>query len=152
MFTNDESYINNKPNKVYKYKWKYENLNDETKSILYEDDGSVCYLFDKEGKLTEKTKYDCEHNIIENVRNFYDENGNNIRTILGNGREEYIKYNKYNNMVWMRWYNDLFDKKSENAIITEYEYKYDSHGNWIELRQRRNGVYNMRIRRDIVYK
>lgn len=141
-----------------KYSWTYStqnglrietevNLSDHTKNVFF---------YDALNRLVKKLEYDENGALKRSFESFFDANGLEYACRLDGTYNERMKYDEHNNLVWMEWfphYRDYFQNASTkyNKSITILEYVYDYRGNWIELRQFRDGAYNLLQTRKIEY-
>lgn len=123
------------------------NLDDNTKEVYY---------YDTQSRLVKKIEYDGQGVLLRTFESFYDNNGLEYATKLDGAYTERMKYDNHKNLIWMEWYPRFRDYRPDPAkkytrAVTVMEYVYDYRGNWIEMRQFRDGVYNLLQTRMIEY-
>lgn len=150
-----------------KYSHYYEFLvNDENfkkSKIFYYNEASKKFEFDYrleqkyDGEnLLEERFFDKEGEIFRAITNTYNDKKQNIKTINNDQvySEVYYTYNEQNDVIKKK-YTDGEDYVSE----TDYSYKYDCYGNWIEKTEKEiiksksktETKPKYTIRREIVY-
>jgi hypothetical protein len=91
-----------------------------------------CYrYYYKNGSLYQKKTYNAEDNALLYISHF--ENGKEISRKSSTGKEMSVYYNQNDLPSIVK--NGMFNHNSlimKTKGVTSYEYKYDSHGNWIE--------------------
>lgn len=141
-----------------KYSWSY-SLNNgnrvETK-INNNNNTKTIYYFDDKNRIVKQYEYDEKGILIQSIESFFDSSGLEFATKLDGSYMERMKYDDHKNLIWMEWFPRFRDYSSDSQkkytkAITIIEYIYDYRGNWIELRQFRDGVYNLLQTRHIEY-
>lgn len=134
---------------TYKYQFFYNNKNLKCKSIDYK--GEVTrYEYNSLNQTTKKTTLNPQGQEIL-IKEFIYNNLNQcvkiITTDKVNGKREISTYkdDSYDNTIYMQYCDNGVE------IIITYEYKYDEYGNWIEMRQYRNNIFNLLRTRTIQY-
>lgn len=136
----------------HKKNWQYFYYPNGLKYKSINSDNSISYYkYDHLNRLNRQVNCDSqgrETMIIQYIYNscglyeeiIYDD-------ILNNTKETDIcQYDKFGNIIYYKWW----DKGVQR--ITTYEYKYDEYKNWIEIRQYRDGVFNLLKTREYQYK
>lgn len=138
----------------YSYSHNKRNGYDEKHCSCLTDGSSEIRLYD-EDKIIREEFYDNNKKLIKTIEHIYDENGLEINRIFNGTRVERYLYDIHRNTIYMKWWREEYDSRtsSNKEIETEttYDYKYDSYGNWVELRQYRNKQYNLLETREIEY-
>lgn len=123
------------------------NLKDKTKRI---------YVYDSYNRRIMLSEYDEKGHITKKIETFYNNDGLESGAKLDDNYIERLKYDEHGNLIRMEWYpyfrgDQPNPSKKYLRAITIFEYIYDYQGNWIELRQYRDGVYNLLQTRQIEY-
>lgn len=141
-----------------KYSWSYAKSNGfriETQTNLKDNTKEVFY-YDSLGRLVKSLNYDENGVLVKSVESFFDSDGLEYACRLDGSYTERMKYDDHKNLVWMEWYPRFRDYRPDpvkkyTRAVTVMEYIYDYRGNWIEMRQFRDGVYNLLQTRSIEY-
>lgn len=141
-----------------KYSWTYSHINGiriETEINLGDRTKKV-YHYDSQNRLVKKIEYNENGMLVRAIESFFDSNGLEYAAKLDGTYTERMKYDDHKNLIWMEWYPRFRDyrpdsEKKYTRATTVMEYIYDYRGNWIEMRQFRDGVYNLLQTRLIEY-
>ena len=157
----EENYYNSDGKLYSQVTYKYDEKGNEIEYALWKDcykcpNGSMnynrkyVYKYDDGGNMIEKSEYKSDGNLQPLKGYKYDDRGNKIEehnyyyTSDGssNGKNIYIYDDRGNQIGKIRYEPDgrINDKQSYGykswneykSVVYEYEYKYDSKGNWIE--------------------
>ena len=126
---------------TYKYTWNYKNGLDgvriETRKDC--DDNSVTeYHYNKQNKLVKKIEYNPNGSIKHTAEYTYDSHGNSLTDTFDGKYVERRVLDDHGECIKFTWYPDR-EKGSNRTITSTYDLVYDSHGNWTQLRQYRDG-------------
>jgi hypothetical protein len=122
---------------IIKYKWDSLGNNIETYSMTFDSiDRKRTYIYDTNNLVFEEKYYSEKGNIDETTTYFYDNKGNRIITISTSPdtlrqKKVICKYDINGNVIEEL----IYDHKKNLKDATCFEYKYDSHNNWIYKRR-----------------
>ncbi len=140
----------------HKYTWQYgTGMYGRLEVRIDKDNSKKEFHYDCENRLKKTINYDKYGTILSSVEYIYDLQGRDYKLILDGCYVEEERYNEHGDIIWYKWYPNYWyntsaqDKYKES--ITTMKYVYDSHGNWVEFRQYRDGVYNLLWIREIEY-